>query len=134
MLDVDSVVSAAIVSLKMERCDMIILLTHIGVDNDKVLAQKFHGDVDVIIGGHSHTPLFKPVIENGVVIAQAGSYSRWLGKLDLVVDTENDTVISHNGVLIETVLDSALYDRAAVGIDSGKVVHIGFELGDPSQT
>jgi len=113
MLDVDSVVSAAIVSLKMERCDMIILLTHIGVDNDKVLAQKFHGDVDVIIGGHSHTPLFKPVIENGVVIAQAGSYSRWLGKLDLVVDTENDTVISHNGVLIETVLDSALYDRAA---------------------
>jgi 2',3'-cyclic-nucleotide 2'-phosphodiesterase (5'-nucleotidase family) len=113
MLDVDSVVAAAIVSLKMEKCDMIILLTHIGVDNDKVLAQKFHGDVDVIIGGHSHTPLFKPVIENGVVIAQAGSYSRWLGKLDLVVDTEKDTVISHSGVLIETVLDSALYDRAA---------------------
>ena len=113
MLDVDSVVAAAIVSLKMEKCDMIILLTHIGVDNDKVLAQKFHGDVDVIIGGHSHTPLFKPVIENGVVIAQAGSYSRWLGKLDLVVDTENDTVVSHSGVLIETLLDSALYDRAA---------------------
>ena len=113
MLDVDSVVAAAITILKMEKCDVIILLTHIGVDNDKVLAQTFHGDVDIIIGGHSHTPLFKPVIENGVVIAQAGSYSRWLGKLDLIVDTEKDTVISHSGVLIETVLDSAIYDRAA---------------------
>ena len=113
MLDVDSVVSAAITILKMEKCDVIILLTHIGVDNDKTLAQTFHSDVDIIIGGHSHTPLFKPVIENGVVIAQAGSYSRWLGKLDLVIDTEKDTVISHKGVLIETVLDSAIYDRNA---------------------
>jgi 2',3'-cyclic-nucleotide 2'-phosphodiesterase (5'-nucleotidase family) len=67
----------------------------------------------VIVGGHSHTPLFKPLIQNGVIICQAGSYTRWLGKLDLTVDTQKDTILSYSGELIETVWDSSIYDRDA---------------------
>jgi 2',3'-cyclic-nucleotide 2'-phosphodiesterase (5'-nucleotidase family) len=89
------------------------MLTHAGVHNDSIFASRFYKDVDVIVGGHSHTPLFKPLIVNGVVIVQAGSYGRWLGKLDLQVDTDKDTVVSHYGKLVETVLDSAIYDKAA---------------------
>ncbi|MBX7041450.1 MAG: bifunctional metallophosphatase/5'-nucleotidase [Ignavibacteria bacterium] len=128
MLDVDSVVTSAIESLKKEECDLIILLTHVGVDYDKELASKFHKDVDVIIGGHSHTPLFKPVIQDGVIIAQAGSYSRWLGKLELKIDTEKDTVLSYQGELIETVLDSAVYDRSAQAEVDRMLETIGPEL------
>jgi 2',3'-cyclic-nucleotide 2'-phosphodiesterase (5'-nucleotidase family) len=69
--------------------------------------------VDVIVGGHSHTPLFRPLVVDGVVIVQAGYYSRWLGKLDLKVDTDKDTVVSYYGKLVETVLDTSVYDKAA---------------------
>ncbi|MEO8447806.1 MAG: bifunctional UDP-sugar hydrolase/5'-nucleotidase [bacterium] len=113
MLNTDSVITAGIKYLKKKKCDVIILLTHIGTDNDKELAAKFSKDVDIIIGGHSHTPLFDPLVENGVIIAQAGSYSRWLGKIDLKVDTKKDTIVSFNGRLYETKMDSSLYDRTA---------------------
>jgi 2',3'-cyclic-nucleotide 2'-phosphodiesterase (5'-nucleotidase family) len=113
MLNTDSVISAAIKQLKKKKCDVIILLTHIGLDNDKKLAEKYFKDVDIIIGAHSHTPLFEPVIENGVLIAQAGSYARWIGKIDLKVDIKKDTVLTYSAKLIETKMDSSIYDKAA---------------------
>lgn len=113
MLNTDSVITVGIKYLKKKKCDLIILLTHIGVDNDKKIASKFYKDIDIIIGGHSHTPLFKPVIEEGVIIAQAGSYSRWLGKIEMKVDTKKDTLLSFSSELIETKMDSAVYDRKA---------------------
>lgn len=113
MLNTDSVITAGIKYLKKNKCDIIILLTHIGLDNDKKLAKNYSKDVDIIIGGHSHTPVFKPVVENGVIIGQAGSYARWLGKIDLTVDLKKDTIIGFKGKLIETVMDSAIYDKAA---------------------
>ena len=113
MLNIDSVITISINELKNQGCDLIMLLTHVGVENDKLLAEKFYGDVDIIVGGHSHTPLFKPFIQNGVIICQAGAYTRWLGKLDLEVDTQKDTVLSYSGELIETVMDSSIYDKAA---------------------
>lgn len=113
MLSVDSVVTAGIAKLKSDGCDMIMLLTHIGVDVDKVMAGKFYTDVDVIVGGHSHTPLKNPVLQNGVIIVQAGSLGRYLGKLDLQIDTDRDTVIFYSGELIETVLDSSIMDMNA---------------------
>jgi 5'-nucleotidase / UDP-sugar diphosphatase len=113
MLDADSVTASGIAALKEAGCDMIMLLTHIGEDEDKKMAAKYYADVDVIIGGHSHTPLHKPVIQNGVVIVQAGSLGRYLGKLDLQVDTEKDTVIFYSGELVETVMDSSVNDMRA---------------------
>ena len=113
MLDSDSVIQAGINDLKNQNADVIVLLTHSGVESDKKFAEKFYKDVDIIVGGHSHTPLFKPVRLNGVTIVQAGSYARWLGKLDLKVDVEKDTVISSYVTLIETVMDSAIYDKVA---------------------
>ena len=113
MLNTDSVITAGIKYLKKKKCDVIILLTHIGVDNDKKIASKFSKDVDVIVGGHSHTPLRKPVNVNGVIIVQAGSNAQWLGKLDLKIDKKKDTVLSYAGMLVETKMDSAIYDRKA---------------------
>ncbi len=113
MLNIDSIVPVYINILKKEKCNLIILLSHNGEDNDKEFAEKFHGDIDIIIGGHSHTPIFKPEIVEGTYICQAGSYGRWLGKLDVKVDTKKDTVIKCYGKLYETLWDSTIYDKAA---------------------
>jgi 2',3'-cyclic-nucleotide 2'-phosphodiesterase (5'-nucleotidase family) len=112
VLNTDSVIAAGISALKSENCDLIVLLSHNGIDEDSVFASKFN-DLDVIIGGHSHTTIFKPKSVNGVLICQAGSYGKYLGKLDLKVDTDKDTVVFSFGKLNETVLDSAVYDKHA---------------------
>jgi 5'-nucleotidase/UDP-sugar diphosphatase len=80
------------------KTDLIIALTHEGVDDDSVLAANVTG-LDLIIGGHSHTRLTKPKVVNGVIIAQAGSNCENLGELDLTV--ENDKVTEFNGKLIQ---------------------------------
>lgn len=112
VLNTDSVLTVNIAELKKQGCDMIVLLSHNGVDVDSVYARKFH-DIDVIVGGHSHTPIHKPKIVDGVIIVQAGSYGKFLGKLDLKVDVDKDTVVYAFGKLHETVLDSAIFDVAA---------------------
>lgn len=95
-----SVVNELIPELKKNGADIIIALTHQGVIEDSILATQCP-DLDIIVGGHSHTPLFRPKYVNGIVIVQAGSRGRWLGKLDIVVDALKDTVVQSRGELIE---------------------------------
>jgi len=64
--------------------DVQVLLSHNGFQTDRELAGALASDgLDVIIGGHSHTRLAEPVVEDGVLIVQAGGYLRQLGRLDL---------------------------------------------------
>ena len=82
------------IGLLRPQTDLVIALTHTGVDDDSVLAVNVKG-LDVIIGGHSHTRLKKPKYINGVIIAQAGSNCENLGVLDLTV--ENKAVTKWEG-------------------------------------
>jgi 2',3'-cyclic-nucleotide 2'-phosphodiesterase (5'-nucleotidase family) len=128
MLNTDSILVADIGYLKSQKCNLIVLLSHEGVDRDLKLADKFFGDVDVIVGGHSHTSLYKPRIMNGVIIVQAGWGGRFLGKLDLKVDTQKDTVISYTDELIETKEDPAINDTKAKEIVDKMLVESDKEL------
>ena len=76
--------------LKQRNNDFIIALTHIGVLNDIKLAERSKY-IDLIVGGHSHTALFKPSYginkeKKFVPIVQAGMHTEYLGRLviDLV--------------------------------------------------
>jgi 5'-nucleotidase / UDP-sugar diphosphatase len=76
--------------LTAEGVNKIILVTHCGVEVDKIIASELPA-VDAIIGGHSHTKLDTPVViahKDGThtLIVQTGCYSRNLGKFDLVFD------------------------------------------------
>jgi 5'-nucleotidase / UDP-sugar diphosphatase len=84
------------IELLRPQVDLVIALTHSGVDDDSVLAVSVKG-LDVIIGGHSHTRLRHPKNINGVIIAQTGSNCENLGVLDLTV--ENKAVTKWDGNL-----------------------------------
>ena len=52
-----------------EKCDVVLLLSHLGYDDDV----KFSADlpwVDIIVGGHSHTQLDGGELHNGILITQ----------------------------------------------------------------
>ena len=69
--------------LKKES-DLLIAITHLGVDYDEQLAAQM-GDLDVIVGGHSHTVINTPRETNGVLITQAGSYTGYIGRIRLTI-------------------------------------------------
>jgi len=66
------------------KADLIIFLSHIGHHADRKLAEKIKG-IDVIIGGHSHTKIEKPVLINETIIVQAWEHGKALGVLDLTL-------------------------------------------------
>jgi len=83
--------------------DFTVLLTHIGYEEDKKLAQALDPawGVDVIIGGHSHTLLKEATKVNDVLIVQAGSGTDQIGRFDILVDTDKNCVESYSWQTIE---------------------------------
>ncbi len=67
-----------------EKYGLFMALTHLGVEGDVPLAERYP-ELDVIIGGHSHTLMNQPMLVNGVMIAQAGSGLRFVGKTTLTI-------------------------------------------------
>ncbi len=65
-------------------CDIVILLSHLGIDTDQLLASTIPG-IDIILGGHSHTEINQPILIGGTLIVQAKEFYRYLGKLKIVV-------------------------------------------------
>lgn len=55
-----------------DQCDVFILLSHLGYEEDLEIAERFPS-FDAIIGGHSHTLVEFPQKHNGVMVTQAGS-------------------------------------------------------------
>ncbi len=77
--------------LESEGADLIVAITHSGVEEDRELARQVAG-IDVIVGGHCHTALLEPVLEGDTIIVQAGSMLQYLGVLELAVDPESGKV------------------------------------------
>ena len=77
--------------------DFTVLLTHIGWEQDKKLAEVLDPalGVDVIIGGHSHTFIEQPEKVNDILIVQAGTGTDQIGRFDIIVDTETNSVASY---------------------------------------
>ncbi|MDE2125961.1 MAG: metallophosphoesterase [Armatimonadetes bacterium] len=62
--------------------DLVIAVTHIGCRGDAELAEAT-GDIDLIIGGHSHTELPEALLVNDVRIVQAGCHARHIGVVEV---------------------------------------------------
>ena len=85
--------------LKEEGCDLIICLSHLGFSydsrekvSDLVLASQTQ-NIHVIIGGHTHTFLEKPIIEKNligelVLVNQVGWAGLQLGRIDIDISTK----------------------------------------------
>ncbi len=71
-----------------EKADLIVCLSHSGTSankkhsEDEILAREVP-QIDVIISGHTHTILPQPIVIGKTIIVSSGSYSRYLGVLEL---------------------------------------------------
>jgi 5'-nucleotidase len=84
-----------------EKCDLVICLSHLGYSykEDKVSDVKLATqtkNIDLILGGHTHTFLEKPTVlkniaQEEVLINQAGCYGLLLGQIDFYFDKNTKT-------------------------------------------
>ncbi len=103
--------------------DLLVLITHNGADNDTTLARKLNGSgIDLLVGGHSHTRLNDPLLIGEILVVQAGSKMKNLGRLDLQV--ADDRIVEYDGRLITLLAEgrsAASELEAAVAAASARV-------------
>lgn len=81
------------------QCDLIVAMTHVGIEKDPPIAQEVQG-LDLILGGHSHTRMEKEKLVNGVPIVHSSCKGYCIGRVDLKVDTESDSIVAFRYTLI----------------------------------
>ena len=98
--------------------DCTVLLTHIGFEEDKLLAARLDPalGVDIILGGHSHTFLEQPEMVNGILIAQAGTGTDQIGRFDLEIDMDRNSVHSFRWTSVPITDEHCPRDLALEGI------------------
>ena len=89
--------------------DITVLVSHLGFAQDVALARAIDG-IDIILSGHTHNRLTRPVTAGGTLIMQSGFSGSFLGRLDVTVKNGRMTEWTHQ--LIE--LDASVTPDAAV--------------------
>lgn len=100
--------------MRADGAELIVALTHNGFDNDKQLAANVP-EIDLIVGGHSHTALAEPVNVGGHTwIVQSGYYGRNVGVEEMLVSPFNHKIVGFNGRLIAVDKEANLGDDPEV--------------------
>lgn len=70
--------------LKEEKgCDLVIAISHCGMEEDRATARAQEGFLDVIQNAHDHLAYDQPIVENGVIMTSTGCYAQNMGVLSL---------------------------------------------------
>ncbi|GAA4278298.1 bifunctional metallophosphatase/5'-nucleotidase [Aquimarina mytili] len=95
-----------------EKCDLVICLSHLGYNYKKepnkvsdLSLAKATENIDLIIGGHTHTFLEKPtIVKNSkgknVLVNQVGCYGLYLGRIDFYFDSQKATTVYGSSIVI----------------------------------
>lgn len=97
---------ALVKKLKAQGASVVIAVTHMGVEEDKILASRVPG-LDLIVGGHSHTALI-PAYEDPKTktkVVQAGSNLTRVGRAVLGLDPESKKLQTFHSELLDLWAD-----------------------------
>ena len=93
-------------------CDLVICLSHLGYFYKKnptkisdINLAKNTKNIDLIIGGHTHTFLPKPTVvrnsaNKNVLVNQVGAYGVHLGRIDFYFDENNNKSTEGTTILV----------------------------------
>ncbi|WP_147677976.1 bifunctional metallophosphatase/5'-nucleotidase [Algibacter pacificus] len=93
-----------------EHCDLIICLSHLGYQYkskkiDDIKLAKATKNIDLIIGGHTHTFLKKPTIvknieDKNTLVNQVGCYGLNIGKIDFYFDSDKNKSANGTSIIV----------------------------------
>ncbi|MGE6754287.1 bifunctional metallophosphatase/5'-nucleotidase [Rossellomorea sp. NPDC071047] len=82
------------------QVDMVILLSHLGIRDDELIAARFP-DIDVILGAHTHHVLHQGKEIKGTMLGAAGKYGHYVGHMMIEVDATNKKIVGKKAQLYE---------------------------------
>ena len=115
-----------------EQIDLTVVMSHYGIEGDRLLAQNMPEDVriDVILGGHSHIKMEREELINGTLVVQSNYGMTHIGRLDLEIDARKGGIANYKWELVEIsdalcdfdaqadcYVDHVLYDRTTIKDD-----------------
>ncbi len=108
--DIQNPFEAVAQSLKEleDQVDMIVVLSHLGKNDDKKLANLFP-QIDVIIGAHTHHLFEHGFRENGVLLCCAEKYGHYVGHVSLAIDIDRKKVVDKTAM---TTVASSLQEKS----------------------
>ena len=74
----------SLISTLQEQADVLIHLSHLGHLGDVALLEAVEG-IDLVIGGHTHTPLEAPLLVKGTPLVRSIAGGQLMGRLELEV-------------------------------------------------
>ncbi len=87
-----------------ENCDLVVMLSHLGYIFERkkvsdVIVAENSENIDVIIGGHTHTFMTEPDVRKNkvgedIIVTQAGFAGINLGRLDFYFNEEENTTVA----------------------------------------
>ncbi|WP_236687101.1 bifunctional metallophosphatase/5'-nucleotidase [Ornithinibacillus californiensis] len=86
-----AVLEKLVLELK-KTTDVIVLLSHLGINEDQEIARRFT-DIDVIIGGHTHHLIQTAEEINQTIITAAGKHCHYVGEVILTWDHRENRLI-----------------------------------------
>ncbi|MDH4198559.1 MAG: bifunctional metallophosphatase/5'-nucleotidase, partial [Candidatus Aminicenantes bacterium] len=109
-----------------ERADLIVCLSHGGLwaktskSEDEILARKVAG-LDVIVSGHTHTALDRPITVGGTLVVQAGENGKRVGVLDILHEEGRTRLARYEAVAVDDSLPS---DPEVTGMVEGFIASV----------
>jgi len=82
-----------------ETTDVIVLLSHLGISEDRQIAERYE-NIDVIIGGHTHHLLGREEKVNQTIITAAGKNCTHVGEIILTWDHEQQAMVKKEAYAI----------------------------------
>jgi 5'-nucleotidase/UDP-sugar diphosphatase len=99
-----------------ERADLVIVLSHLGAEGDRALAEAVP-EIPLIVGGHSHSDLYAGLRVGDTLIVRAGAYGASLGQVEIMLDRRRkDRVLEETTAQLIPVTDSANSSEEAAQI------------------
>ena len=82
-----------------KQADIVIFLSHLGLNFDEEVANNVEG-IDVVLGGHTHNVLEEGLYINKTMIHQAGKFGRYVGQVSLTVNGENNQIVDRRAACL----------------------------------
>ncbi len=97
------ILSALIPRLRAQGVDIVVLLSHLGIEQDRRIADQVAG-IDLILGGHSHTEMreIEYAGRHQVPIAHPGYDTRYVSRVDLRLRKNERPEISFTPIFLTT--------------------------------
>ncbi len=126
----DRITAAQAMVNELDSVDLVICLSHSGIEEDSTLASAVPG-IDVIISGHTHETTQSPVIVGDTIIVQGGSYTKHLGILDLDVTESGVSVDDFELVAIDDSIEGDtsthnIVEQLKDEVDSTMLTDLGY--------